>query len=93
MSVKKISQREARKLRAQVAELQYLLRVERERLYTAPRSVSLGTVTLSESVGWLSGRIEGSLLCGHKVIVKHCGYVAGQSAKLEFIAIPPRSQS
>jgi len=64
----KISQREARRLKKRVQELE-LLHAQQHRLWGAeyPGGVSLGRLKLSRD--WLMGRIEAARLLGHAIII------------------------
>lgn len=70
----KISQREARRLKKRVAELEQLQRDQRDRWSQSyPYGVLLGT--LPRNPDWLTGRIDAARMLGHPVIITQdkCG--------------------
>jgi len=64
----KISQREARRLRKRVQELEKLQADQRNRWAADyPGGITLGTI--SRSKDWLTGRIDAARMLGHPVVV------------------------
>jgi len=79
-----ISQREARRLRARVHELETIMQQARQYWrQDYPAGIHLGTVSMVNNLQTL-GRVEGARICGHAVVVS----VRGDSLTLYAVNQP-----
>ena len=77
-----ISQREARRLKRRVEELEHERRSQRARWASDyPGGVMLGRLTRDKD--WLTGRIDGAHMLGHAVVVRQ-----DESGAIAFHALP-----
>lgn len=78
-----ISQREARRLKKRVEELEQIINGQRNRFARSyPGGTHIGTVTMERD--WFLGRIEASRMLGHAVVAT----VHDNNGKIEFYALP-----
>ena len=78
-----ISQREARRLKKRVEELEQVISDQRNRWSSKyPGGIHIGTVTMERD--WFIGRIEAARMMRHAVVAT----VPENNGKIEFYALP-----